>query len=187
MNPEPVSFSGTYELRHGLRGLHLQLVPFAVFSVALLLAAAVSAAIHIGVSVLVMGCAVALVLFTANSYRRERQKVEVRPPQGGVTGEVSQDGLLMRSDGEEQRRQWGEFARIQVFPTMILLYFHDGSALMLPAEFFDAVSWRAAKNIANSTKAAQESVIPKSLRRAFLALCAALALVLILWLLRAAR
>lgn len=188
MKPSSVSFAGTYELRHAVRGLRLQLIPFVALALGLLAVTAASAPIGAGITILLSACFVTVVYFTAASYRRELNKANLRPPHGSVTGELSADGLVMRDDEREERRAWTEFLRVQVLSSVILLHNHDGSAVLLPSEFFEPASWRHAKRIARATGAAKAGAIPTSLKVAFIALCAALVLLYTFYLLsRAAR
>jgi hypothetical protein len=184
----PVSFAGTYERRHAVRGLRLQLIPFVALALGLLAVTAASAPLGAGITILLFACFVTIAYFTAASYRRELNKVNLRPPHGSVTGELSADGLVLRDEEREERRAWTEFLRVQVLSSVILLHNHDGSAVLLPAEFFEPASWRHAKRIARATSAAKAGAIPPSLKMAFLALCAALVFLYAFYLLsRAAR
>jgi len=174
MNPTAASFAGTYELKHALRGLRLQLIPFAGLSAAFLAVAVAVARIHTATSTLLVVCAAVVAVFMITSYLRERERSRLRPPHGDVSGEVSPDGLIMRSGGREEPRAWDGFVRAQLLPSMILLHNPDGSAVILPVEFFDRAGWRAARRIVRQTRAAKEHAVPLSLKLGFLALCAAL-------------
>ena len=181
MTREAVRFAGSYEHRHAVRGLRLQLLPFVALAIGMALAAL--ALIPVGVSmVLLLGaCSGVTLYFALASYRRELGKVNRNPPHGSVTGELSTSGLIMRSDDREDRRNWSEFARVQVFRSLMLLHNRDGSAVLLPAEFFQPADWHDAQSLARGTDAARAGAIPTSLRNAFVAFCLALMLLYTLY------
>jgi hypothetical protein len=183
MTREAVRFAGSYDRLHAVRGLRLQLLPFVALAIGMALAAL--ALIPVGVSmVLLLGaCSAVTLYFALASYRRELDKVNRHPPQGSVTGELSTSGLVMQSEDGEESRNWSELARVQVFRSLMLLHNRDGTAVLLPAEFFQPGDWRDAQNIARGTDAARVGAIPASLRNAFVALCVALVLLYTLYLL----
>lgn len=184
MTREAVRFSGSYEHRHAVRALRLQLVPFVALAVGMALAALALIPVGVIMTLLLGACSAVTLYFAFASYRRELGNVNRNPPQGSVTGELSTSGLVMQSEDREERRNWSEFARVQVFRSLMLLHNRDGTAVLLPAEFFQPGDWHEAQSIARGTDAARAGAIPASLRNAFVALCLALLLLYALYYLK---
>ena len=170
-----VRFRGTYTSTHALWGLRQQLIPFVALTGILLVVAAALVLVATSIAILVAACAAGVAFFAARSYRSGLALAERRPLAGECAGELSPDGFMMRHGDNEVRRSWAQFVRIQSLRSAILLHNADGTAFILPKDFFASGDWIAAKRVVFGTAAGQSPAVPRSLLYALIALVSVLA------------
>lgn len=173
-----IPLGGWYRESHAYSGLRLQLLPFCGFAILLLLAACLMLFASLVLSLVLFALTGTLLFFLAQSYRANVARLKQSFKAQHCQGHLGDTGLRLTNATGESSLPWSQFAKLQVFPKMMLLHAVNGDVTILPREFFSPGDWAAAVRIARHALP-HSGTIPRQLKLAlllfFIAVCVAAA------------